>query len=42
MRGDHLIRHMKRHQKKPLSIDESQTHSSVEMKNVDEAETKAS
>ena len=33
---------MKRHQKKPLSIDESQTHSSVEMKNVDEAETKAS
>ena len=30
---------MKRHQKKPYSIDESQTHSSLEMKNVDEAET---
>ena len=33
---------MKRHEKKPLSIDESQTHvsgTSGEMKNVDEAET---
>ena len=39
MRGDNLTRHIKRHEKKPLSIDESQTHSSGEMKNVDDAGT---
>ena len=39
MRGDTLKRHMKRHEKKPYSIDESQTHRSGEMKNVDQAET---
>ena len=42
MRGDHLKRHMKRHEKKPYSIDEAQTHRSgtcAEMKNVDQAET---
>ena len=42
MRGDHLKRHMKVHQKKPQPIHEAESHSSVEMKNVDEAETKSS
>ena len=42
MRGDTLKRHMKQHQKKPYSIDESQTLTSAEMKNVDEAETRSS
>ena len=40
VRGDHLKRHMKHHEKKPYSIDESQTHrsgTSGEMKNVDDA-----
>ena len=39
MRGDTLKRHMKRNEKKPYSIDESQTHRSGEMKNVNQAET---
>ena len=42
MRGDTLKRHMRRHEKKPYSIDESQTYTSGEMKNVDETETKTS
>ena len=42
MRGDNLKRHMRRHEKKPYSIDESQTYTSGEMKNVDETQTKTS
>ena len=38
MRGDNLTRHIKQHEKKPLSIDEAESHMSGEMKNVDEAE----
>ena len=39
MRADTLKRHMKTHEKKPYSIDKSQTHRSGEMKNVDQAGT---
>ena len=39
MRGDHLKRHMKQHEKKPQPIDEAETHRSGEMKNVDKTET---
>ena len=42
MRSDHLKSHIKRHEKKPYSIDKSQTHRSGEIKNVDETETKTS
>ena len=45
MRSDHLKSHIKRHEKKPYSIDEAETHRSGtcgEMKNVDEAGTGAS
>ena len=42
MRGDNLKRHMRQHEKKPYSIDGSQTYTSGEIKNVDENETKTS
>ena len=38
MRGDNLKKHMKKHDIKPQLIDEAESHSSGEMKNVDEAE----
>ena len=42
MRGDNLKRHMNRHEKKPYSIDEAETHRSGtcgEMNKVDQAQT---
>ena len=45
MRGDHLKRHMKRHEKKPYSIYEAITYfceTCGEIKNVDEADTHSS
>ena len=42
MRGDHLKRHMKRHEKNPYSIYKAKTHKSGicgQMKNVDKAGT---
>merc|ERR1711888_378207 len=39
MRSDHIKSHMKRHENKPYSIDEAETHRCREMKHVDEAGT---